>query len=326
MSFTPIALGNGRFCYSGPNCRKHSVRTSVSYSSPQEEFNSKLDALNFTATESRLAEDLEESFDDNLDSFRNFVCTESTSLSSLEELGENSFSKGMGATWCEEHNAYHVFDLNVMNRKIVQLRGDDHRLVTDALLDQETSDIYRNKIQDFYTKNLASVLQDGKKTLSDFRGSISGTDLARVAEKARHEERMAAKGIPFDQTSTPKQTKPDDQKRQMFLDKRKHQIEAKKKRVLVPPEKVDKKLLLEYYVCSRKQKHASTEAAHNAMIRNHNKELALFSAYPCEYCGQVHIGHTPKAQNTHATLMHAKKHWAENPDKSNIFAFAKGLI
>ena len=288
-SFSKISLGNGKFCYSGPHCRQHGV----------------IDPSTIT-TLSQFKKLIEERTQDSYVAFRKYVCENSKDVTDLAELGKDAFDSKYAAHKCEEHGVYHYYEVQPAS---VFLRAFGLGAVQDVV--PQMKERVFNKEESLQVRAIASeaykissqlTFRADKGVLYGFQRKMHNTEMGQQA----YQERLVRSAEARESSIwTPKEAVPYEP-------------------VKIAAADVDDKVMLEYWQCGRKKVYDTFEKA-DAFIKKTN-EANPMTAYVCSHCGQYHTGHGGGGYPVEEQLVRAREHWDSVSEKSNIFAFAKGLI
>jgi hypothetical protein len=293
-SRTKIPVGNGKFCHSGPECRIHGARWRV---------NNLLVVENTT--------ELAANFDERVaaldEGFAQEICNHGKSFKHLSELGKKALYPGQSARYCEEHEAYHAYANQNSPHKVAvnKLQDSITRAVKDGVISQEESSELRSRIGKFIGTTIRPKFNDDKEHMQTLQRQYQRDPNSGSAKDARDERRnQKAKA----QGHTPYLLKPRDIPE-----------------LRVPVEKVPDSLMLEFWKCGRKKRYDSVDIA-KAKAQEVVSDEEEMTPYSCSYCDKHHIGHGDGSDPDEVQLERARSLWVKVPSKSNMFAFAKGLI
>jgi hypothetical protein len=286
-SYPRSPVGDGKFCYSGPNCRRHGgLQNAGSLVEGKEDF--------ISSFASRLAGCKTSYFE---------AVENSRFVKSLSELKGKALLKGFLAHQCAEHDGYHVY------------KSDD------ALLRTGTRQLFLDVSTEVQKGSLSLV--DANKLRAELVAySRENLEPHRVADKAM----MDRLQLRYSHES-PDRNAVNAREQQLVTARLQQGITEVKVPVvhdlLYPVENVGDEMLLEYYQCGRKQGFGNISIAEEKIVEQNDPGL---SAYTCRHCPKTHIGHGGGLISEQEQLVSAKRHWITFPEKSNMFAFAKSLI
>jgi hypothetical protein len=297
-SRTKIPVGNGKYCYSGPECRIHGELWK------QTENTTKVSQGN-TATFSELLVSLDKMNQVTTEHFNQAVHSY-PAVKNIAELGESALMPGQAARTCSEHKGYHVYPTTVFddtNKFIGQSFAQIASSVEAGVLSTDDAKILRKRLgPESHNYDYKTDYKQDRKNLRTLQSEFANLEEAEAAllERKRHriEERLKQQPI---KTAT----------------------EREQPALLVDQSAVSDSHMLEYWRCGRKRKFETVDAG-DAMI-DQLGERETMSVYACEYCSQQHIGHGFGRDPLGSQFERAREHWNKYPEKSNPFAFTKGL-
>jgi len=292
---TKIPVGNGKFCHSGPECRIHGARWRV---------NSMLVVEN--------TKELVPNFDERVaaldEGFTQEICNHSSSsFKHISELGKKALIPGQSARYCEEHEAYHAYANQNSPHKVAvnKLQNSVSRAVEDGTISQEESSELRSRIGKFIGTTLRPKFNADKEHMQALQRQYQRDPQSRDAKDARDERRIK---------------KAKEQGHVPYLLKPREIPELR-----VPVGDVPDSLMLEFWKCGRKKRYDSVDIAQSKAKETVSGEEEM-TPYSCSYCDKHHIGHGDGSDPDSVQLERARALWVKVPSKSNMFAFAKGLI
>lgn len=298
-SHTKIPVGNGKFCYSGPTCRMHGGLWK------EAEKATKVSAGD-VATFSELSVTLDEMNQITAEHFNKAVHSSPT-VKSLAVLGESALMPGQAARNCLEHDGQHVYPTTVFDATN-KLTGLLFTKIADSVeagvLSVENAKTLRSRLgSESHNYDYKNEYKQDRKNLRTLQTEFSASEEAEAAllERKRHRIEARLKQQPIRTAA-----------------------EREQPTLLVDQSTVSDAHMLEYWRCGRKRKF-ETVSAGDAMI-DQLGERETMSVYACEYCSQQHIGHGFGRDPLGSQFERAREHWNKYPEKSNSFAFAKGLI
>lgn len=288
MAQTKIPVGDGSFCYTGPSCKVHGARW--------EAYRLVEDA-DTTSLQNTLPQRLQA-----LKDVANYELCEAALATNKEQdkLGSVLFQKGVALSYCELHQAYHAFTRAPLEKKYSDLITQLHK----------TTELAR-KSEDISLEDAVKIHEDVNVYAGKYvRSIISGGYQEMKTVKNIHMESLREKERRGLATKPTRQDLPEEIK--------------SSKTVLVNPDTVDKMVLIEYWRCGRKARHAQLDSAKKAA-----EELShgTGSVYRCPYCRQYHVGHGDGQKSQKDDIAKkARRHWRTNPARANLFAFSKGML
>lgn len=295
--FPKVPVGKNSFCYSGPNCRQHGTEQFV------HAVAQKLDSEKF---KNYLSDDAAKSYAQLPTVLADQICENSIDLNDLHELDDDSMLPGQATRWCNDHDAYHVFETGTfVNTTLIKSRQEANLKIKAAF---QTGDITGPELQSLLQeakenqKKFTILLDEAKATLAAYQHSIVGTQLRERADAKRELYRAEHRAM---STITPKVYVPEG-----------------------PPKldesKVPDAVMLEYWQCGRKRTHESMDAANTWLADKASHDT--MDGYACRHCGSFHVGHGGGLDSVESQLERARVHWTKNSSKSDVFAFKKSLI
>lgn len=282
-----IPLGNGKFCYSGPNCRVHNIYQNVLERYPKEE---------------------ENAYQETLDS----IHEDSRDIETLADLGKDALLKGIRVHWCEEHNIYHAytsFKINLIGQEFTRSKAREVGNLYGEKGNQNKAGVQAaiETLKKLQKGGLLAALQkedlNSYKTLysnyleDDSIDSEDRMDAIAEAERQYIEARNASLGSSFN----PKV------------------IEGLK--VLSSSVKDD--TVLKYWQCGRKRSFSAVNEANDFVSKNKDFEL---NPYSCSHCDGYHVGHGDGTTPVVEQVAKGREHWNAHPEKSNKFAASLNLF
>jgi hypothetical protein len=224
----------------------------------------------------------------------------------ISELGDSALMPGQGARTCTEHGGHHVFPTDIFNKTNTLTRDVFHK-IDEALeagsLSPEEAKLLRSRLgPESQTYDYKQEYKQDKKNLRALQTEFAESEEAEAAllERQRHriEERLKQEQV---RTASPKEQPP----------------------LLIEESKVKDATILEYWQCGRKRQFDTVNDG-NQMIDELGKREEM-SVYQCGHCPKYHIGHGFGKDSVESQLERAREHWNKYAEKSNPFAFAKGL-
>lgn len=296
-TFKRVAVGGGKFCYSGPDCRMHGEDANPTLN--------KVASKNNVVTASSVAV-ISETIQNIAASVQDSICVSSFDLKDISELQENSLMLHVAVNKCEIHNVCHVYKVKTAEATIKTLHKPVYKLISllqkDNLLSTEDAALLRSSILVNMENLKLKIVDADTYFLTEYQKSIVGSPLHDLAikELASGTNNAIAKSI-------------------YNPDLRNHYLV-----VQIPAEQVSEELLLEYWKCGRKKRHNSVENARKSMPSQFAS--GEVQAYECPYCEKFHVGHGGGDFSLKAQLSKSREHWSANPEKANLFSSWKHLM
>lgn len=293
-SHTKIPVGNGKFCHSGPECRIHGSRWRVN---------------NLLVVED--TKELAENFDERVaaidEGFAQEICNHGSTFKHISELGKKALYPGQSARYCDEHEAYHAYVNKNSPHKVAvnKLQDSITRAVKDGSISQEESSELRGRIGKFIGSTIRPEVEADKEHMQKLQRQYQRDPRSGAAKDARDERRIKKAK---EQGHVPRLLKP-------------REIPE----LRVPVATVPDALMLEFWKCGRKKRYDSVNIAQAKAQEVVSGEEDM-TPYSCSYCNKHHIGHGDGSDPDDVQLERARALWVKVPEKSNMFAFAKGLI
>lgn len=281
-------VGDGKYCYSGPDCKLHGWRT------PQ------------------LVKETTEASKKAVAAYLDYIHENSKNVSSAEELGETALFKGLGAYYCEEHHTYHVYSLEAANSTNVRLH------ISDAIQPQITAIL--NSSIERKSPVLKDWSEDVRKTArAELSGLMKQNRSNMVALQAEFRSNPSDPEVLLDAIAARAEQYEQDRERSGV-----YRVPKPKGPVvpLRPEPNVNDSQLLKYWQCGRKRAFNSSESVNAFLGSQSDHEL---NAYHCRHCSQWHMGHGTGNSPVDEQLERARVHWVRYPDKVNQFVIAEGL-
>lgn len=287
-----IPVGDGKFCYSGPNCRDHGGKSATNILEPK-------------TYQQRFLEVTKEHLAKSKPKLTKAICESSNSVKSLLDLGDQALLTGLAANKCQEHDEYHIYSIQKINALANTFRVPlMEAIASDAKsgkITQDEATLLRNDVKDQLNELHATTIAYDRDTIRRFQRYFASSDLAEEAKKAREAEAEESRRRSI---RVPKEVVP-----------------------YAPPilqaSEVDDKAMITYWQCGRKTRYESPEEG-LAVIAKNGEETTM-SAYKCSHCPEYHIGHGSGKEPVEAQLVRARTHWNEYPEKSNKFTLENNL-
>lgn len=298
VRYPRVAVGNGSYCYAGPDCKLHgkaaNIKTESSdlstESSPvqsdewsRQEFASKLEACNKAYDEAVKA---------------------SKFVENLSDLKGNALMKGYLARESDDGTGYHVYkaDASLLATGTKVLYQEIASAAADGVLAPKKANDLRKELSEYSNQVLRPQAAEDKKLMEKLQnryikeGANQGAIHNRQQQLASARIRQGLPAVLDKDTVTP---------------------------ALYPVTELSNKQLLEYYQCGRKKSFNSEQEAQYSISVVGDPSL---QSYKCSHCDKTHTGHGGGQNSEEEQLLSAARHWDKFPEKSNMFAFAKGLI
>lgn len=286
MSYSRYPVGDGKFCYSGPECKLHGWKQSEVYQNSVS------------------------SLQQTMQTLENQVHVDSLNIQNPVELGAEALLTGYGASWCEEHNCYHVYssaDLYMeANKTINRLVQSVMGVILESKVPRK-SEFFKEwfkEIRTMFNTPLTMLAKRDKTTMQELQEKFRtdpniDPEILMDAFEARKEQRHQAR------------LKSDPSLR----------VREKVSSIPLKPTTfgVSNKMLLRYWQCGRKRGFNAKNDATNFI--GVQKEVAL-NAYHCKHCSQWHVGHGDGSSSAEVQVARARNHWEANPIKVNRFVLA----
>lgn len=286
MSHSRYPVGNGKFCYSGSECKIHGWKQS-------EVYRNSVSALQET-----------------IQNLEDQIHTDSLNIQHPAELGVNALLTGYGASWCQEHNCYHVYSSSELYMEVTKTNNSLVQKVVNVILESQIprkSETFRQWVEEvrtMFSSSLTEIAKRDKVTMQELQEKFRtdpdiDPEVLMDAFEARKEQRYQAR------------LKSDPSLR----------VKEKVSSIPLRPTTfgVSDKMLLRYWQCGRKRGfNAESDATHFVGVQ---KEVAL-NAYHCKHCSQWHVGHGDGSSSAEAQVVRARNHWESNPVKVNRFVLA----
>lgn len=273
-----VAIGNGSYCYAGPNCKLHGNKSVVSSAKNE-----------ITTVEEWSEEGFQQKLDKVATAYQNAVSM-SKFVKSLADLKDVEKFNNYCARKIEDGTGYFVYKTSdeLPRLGIGVVLDEINKAVDSGVIAKDQVYGLRNSLFTFVASELQTQRDKDKQTMGDLKNAYN-----------RHG--------PSDKPFTTK-----------------NNTRKKTPKTRYPSENLSKQQLLEYHQCYRKRAFSS-EAEAKQFVQNEGESPGL-NVYNCDYCTKVHIGHGGQKKPEYQQLKSAKWHWDNNPDKADVYAFAKKLI
>lgn len=172
----------------------------------------------------------------------------------------------------------------------------------EGLISTEEANAVRGEIKKHQDVTIKEAYRDDRKTLRNMQIDYSHQEESAGALLVREEAAEIARRLAFKPVKEPVEYSPPK----------------------IDEAKVSDETVLEYWQCGRKTQFDTVEVGQKTI--NSQKETETMSVYQCGHCPKFHIGHGFGRDSVASQLVRAREHWMKFPEKSNMFAFAKGLI
>lgn len=165
MSYPKIAVGGGKYCYSGPNCRTHGAKNVQNAVEP------------YTVVDKNVMKN----------EIIEVICDNSVDYPTLYDLKEKTYLDNINVHYCETHKTYHVYINSAVKAKVVEIK----KRYINAVLEQAsvlTREEYVSKMSHATKEHndaTREVILKGADVLKKHREEISFTVLNRLATKER---------------------------------------------------------------------------------------------------------------------------------------------
>jgi hypothetical protein len=281
VRYPRVAVGNGSYCYAGPDCKLHGKAANTKTESSdlstgnsqaqtdgwsRQDFSSKLEACNKAYDEAVKA---------------------SKFVENLSDLKGNALMKGYLARESNDGTGYHVYkaDASLLATGTRVLYQEIASAAADGVLAPKKANDLRKELSEY-----------SNQVLRPQEGANQGAIHNRQQQLASARIRQGLPAVLDKDTVTP---------------------------ALYPVTELSNKQLLEYYQCGRKKSFNSEQEAQYSISVVGDPSL---QSYKCSHCDKTHTGHGGGQNSEEEQLLSAARHWVKFPEKSNMFAFSKGLI
>jgi hypothetical protein len=287
-----IPVGDGKFCYSGPNCRDHGGKTAKNESTSQ-------------TYQQRFSEVIKNHLIKSKPKLTKAICESSNSVKNLSDLGDQALLTGLAANECKEHDEYHVYSIQKMHTLVNTFRHPLMEAINEEVktgkITQVEANVLRSDIKEQLIELNATTISYDRHIMRRFQKDFASSGLAEEAKKARELEADEARARSI---RVPKPVVP-----------------------YSPPilqaSEVDDKAMLTYWQCGRKTRYDSPEKG-LAVIAKNGEETTM-SAYKCSHCPEYHIGHGSGKEPVEGQLVRARIHWDTYTEKANKFTLENNL-
>ncbi len=283
----PIALGNGKFCYAGPNCRVHATFDAEPV---QDKTN---------------APKIVEMVEDQIQAFQKveqaWICNQPKSLNSLDNKQKVLLDSNSGARWCLEHNTYHIYLISELKAKLYNPYKSE--MISKLLSFLKTN---QNGLQDtnFYNhyisakmNNLTPGIRGDLKTIESLDPENFQTFVNKVEEDRKRHIATGQGGHHQKVTRTPIP-------------------------LLLKENQVSDEIMLEFWRCDRKQKYVNFDEAEFGRKATD----PTGHVYKCLHCDGYHIGHGDGKGTEEATIRKARSMWHRFPKQANNIVRKHNLV
>lgn len=285
-----IAVGHGKYCYSGPDCRIHGNQAQTSSQQP-------------TSLPTNLTEFSPEDFTRQVAQTHKEMICKFPVVPTFESLKSDAFEKKQNVHYCEEHNGYHVYPhdesphknlLKLLHKTVGQAAADGTTPPERIAELRETVNRINSKTlhpeyaKDFnITNKLRSAYEQTAEGKEQFIQRLSGASNKLIQKKP---EKPLSKAMPK-----------------------------------FPSSKLSEEQLLEFWVCGRKTQYDTPQAASKKF---QEYQVADGMTYQCERCHKYHAAHRQQGTETRDSrrIKIAEMFWNKYPEKADRYAFKKGLI
>lgn len=296
LTIPRIALGNGKFCYSGPACRQHGAKHEINAGSGSNHKFSMPTAFDITRQFIIIQ------LDANISKVHDYICKNSVHMDSLSELGDNALVPGLGARKCKVHNSFHVYNARKALVRIPKIPSTLHRFLreeeTSRRLSQEQVTELHAYVKEQSTHLEEELMESSRVLLEGNAEKIKGTplwDSARIVADSPHASSRLGNYSPASR------------------------IEVR----LIPPRisggSLSDPQVLEYWQCGRKIRH-------DTAVRAEFNAKDNMQVYKCDHCDGYHVGHGDGSEPRESQVASGRVHWAKNAEKANRFAIRKGML
>jgi hypothetical protein len=294
LTIPRIALGNGKFCYSGPSCRQHGTKHEVNaLSKPKFTMPTPFE-LTQQSVEIQLAA--------NIGKVHDYICKNSVHMKSLSELGDDALVPGLGARKCEVHGSFHVYNTNKALVVIPRSLGALHKFLRDEeksgrLSQEETKELHarvktHSELLEEELTNSTRVLLEGNA--EKIKGTALWDQAQMIAASPHASSRLG------NYSSAPVQAGD-----------------------VIPPrisgDSLSDSQVLRYWQCGRKIRHDSEVRAEFNVKDN-------MKVYKCTHCDGYHVGHGDGSEPIESQVVSGRAHWSKNAEKADKFAIRQGLL
>jgi hypothetical protein len=281
--FSRIPVGNGSYCYSGPNCSLHGAKPTVN-----------LDETKDQTALRHIQDSIRDNIEDAQKTEQKFLCKSDQNAEDMQEIYQGLVHSRRSARWCPEHKTNHIYTIRTFAHQMKSTNSKNLNILVLNTLKSLNVDLKGMSVMLEYARNYEQTLrtQSMKHDQENLR-SIDPEFYDKVTGYHNLMKQTMKNGEVF-RSDKDKYDKP----------------------LMLSQEKISDEQMLHYWQCGRKVKHPTFEKAETHQIMVNDTGMG---AYKCPHCGNYHNGHGDGQTKREVQIEKAREHWTENPEKANSY-------